>query len=180
MIKSCGYFTVIKPEEIGNVKEIKDFECSNRWKEEDYKNYLESVQQLITNYEKIEDVDTINDKKFYVDFFNFSNRITVTKTKYGKYEVTDNGHHRMFIAKKYGLKLIVYVEQEEPYDTEEQKNNLIPNNHQKTNSDQIACILLALFQSFCLTVLFTFSNGWTGYHTIVMFFLTFIIYKIIH
>ena len=76
MIKSCGYFTVIKPEEIGNVKEIKDFECSNRWKEEDYKNYLESVQQLITNYEKIEDVDTINDKKFYVDFFNFSNRTT--------------------------------------------------------------------------------------------------------
>ena len=179
-MKKCNYFIVIKPEEIGNVKEIKDFGCSHRGKEEDYKNYLESVQPLITNYEKAGNVDTINDNKFYVDFFNFSNRITVTKTKSGKYEVTDNGHHRMFIAKKYGLKLIVYVEQEEPYDTEEQKNDLISNNHQKMNSDKIACILFSLFSAFCLTACFTFSIGWTIYHSIIMFLLLVIIYKIIH
>lgn len=48
------------------------------------------------------------------------------------------------------------------------------------DSDKIACILISLFSAFCLTVCFTYSIGWTIYHSIIMFLLSVIIYKIIH
>ena len=36
-------------------------------------------------------------------------RIEAIKTMDGHYEVLYDGHHRMYVAKKYGLRLVVHV-----------------------------------------------------------------------
>ncbi|MCR5608111.1 MAG: hypothetical protein K6G26_03530, partial [Lachnospiraceae bacterium] len=114
-----------------NSTEIDDIEKplfgeGKRGTEESYKNYLESVQSLILEYEenyKIHEIHSNTMKEvfenmsekiflnaFKDNFLSANGRIGVKKKSSGKYTVSTNGYHRMYVAKKYGLKLLVYIE----------------------------------------------------------------------
>lgn len=124
---SVNYMKVINSDEIGFV-EPPPFGQSHYGSEIEYKQYLESVQSLIEEYENtgaihslkynsFEDMkknfktqQKIND--FKNSFLFCGNWINAEKTLNSKYIVCSNGRHRMYVAKKYGLKLIIHVCQE--------------------------------------------------------------------
>lgn len=93
-----------------------------------YKEYLESVQPLIEAYEKsgsiplieynsLDDVSKKVNEQCRLNNFKLSfmgaGCILVEKTLSGQYKVIDSGYHRMYVAKKYNLKVLVHVVQEE-------------------------------------------------------------------
>lgn len=123
---TANYMKVINGFEIADM-EMPPFEQGHWSKEDAYKSYLENMQSLIDEYEQtgriraieytsLDDIDKRAEEKKNIDIFNNSflkpgNRIDVEKTIDGKYKVI-NGRHRMYIAQKYGLKLLVHVSQE--------------------------------------------------------------------
>lgn len=126
-VVATDYLKVIYPSEIVEM-EIPSFNQSDWSAELEYKESLERIQPLIEEYERtgsihdltyssISDIDknadeqrTINNFKFF--FMDKRNWINVEKTLSGQYRVLDNGQHRMYIARKYDLKLLVHVSQE--------------------------------------------------------------------
>ena len=127
-VVTVDYLKVITPSEIGDV-EIPPFKQSHYGSEDEYRQYLESVQELIDEYENtgtihslsydsFEDVSKNYEEqqrinKFKSFFLSCGNWINAEKTLDSKYIVCSNGRHRMYIAKKYGLKLIIHVCQEQ-------------------------------------------------------------------
>ena len=107
---------------------------SGHWgSEKDYKDYLLRIQPLIEEYrstgwvdnipfdfrndpeDKIEEIRKENALRgcFRSDFLQAINYIVVKRCRFGKYRVTTNGRHRAYIAKKYGLNLIVWLDEKE-------------------------------------------------------------------
>jgi hypothetical protein len=126
-IVTTDYLQVIEASEIVEM-EAPPFNQA-QWKDEsDYKSYLESVQPLIEEYERTGSIhnleyNSFNDiernrdeqhnlKHFRDSFMDAGQWISVEKSIDGKYRVVSNGRHRMYVAKKYGLKLLVHVSQE--------------------------------------------------------------------
>lgn len=122
------YIKVINPDEIGFV-EPPPFDQSHYGSEIEYKRYLESVQPLIEEYEStgsihhlkydslecvkknLNEQQKLND--FKSSFLSCGNWINTEKTLNSKFIVCTNGRHRMYVAKKYGLRLIIHVCQEQ-------------------------------------------------------------------
>ncbi len=127
-IISVDYMKVIDSDEIGFI-DTPPFEQSHYGSEIEYKQYLENVQPLIEEYEKIGTIhplryDSFEDIKrnlkeqqklnnFESSFLDCGNWINAVKTLDSKYIVGSNGRHRMYVAKKYGFKLIIHVCQEQ-------------------------------------------------------------------
>lgn len=125
---TVDYMKVITAYEISPMKEP-PFALADWASEEEYRAYLEDVQPLIKEYEtqgKIHDLvyETFEDidrnrneqhkiNQFKWSFLNSAEWINVEKTMEGTYKVVTNGRHRMYVAKKYFLNLIVHVTQEE-------------------------------------------------------------------
>lgn len=125
---STDYMLVIKPDEIAEM-DAPMFGKSHYGKELEYKTYLECIQPLVEEYERTGRIHTLEYNSFadikknqeerkILDNFNYSflncaNWVDVEKRISGKYRVCSNGRHRMYVAKKYGLKLLVHVTQEE-------------------------------------------------------------------
>lgn len=122
---STDYMKVISASEIADMEEP-PFNQSKWSSEESYRLYLESVQSIIEEYEKNGKLPEITPNEeiahpeeckklvnFRYDFLDFASYIAVEKTIDGKYKVCCNGRHRMYVAKKYGLKLLVHVSQEQ-------------------------------------------------------------------
>lgn len=66
----------------------------------------------------MEEISKDRDNRFFRENFIGSflcdgQWINAGKNVSGKYYVASNGRHRMYIAKKYGLKLIIHVAQED-------------------------------------------------------------------
>ena len=93
-----------------------------------YKEYLESVQPLIEEYEKSSSIHLLEYNSFDDVLKNANEQcrlnnfklsfmgagcIQVEKRLSGQYKVIDSGYHRMYVAKKYNLKVLVHVVQEE-------------------------------------------------------------------
>lgn len=94
-------------------------------KEEEYKKLLEEMQPLFNEFDctgsvsepKYEDMEKIvskrNEQRLYDNFFrtfiNLANRIEVEKTADDLYKPVYDGYHRLYVAKKYGLKILVYL-----------------------------------------------------------------------
>lgn len=139
-VVTVDYFKVIDTAEIAEVNPNDIvFGDKRRLTEEGYKLEVEKMQPWIDQYQKYGNIEAF--EKFYYEslilkdrdyerFFceeihnakrSFShfkcdyftnNRIEARKTINGQYEVTTNGKHRMYVAKKYGLRLIVHVSEE--------------------------------------------------------------------
>lgn len=122
---STDYMKVISASEIADMEEP-PFNQSKWSSKESYRLYLESVQSIIEEYEKNGKLPeiTLNEEiahpeeckklvNFRYNFLDFASYIDVEKTIDGKYKVCCNGRHRMYVAKKYGLKLLVHVSQEQ-------------------------------------------------------------------
>lgn len=121
------YMKVINPCDMVEIEKPL-FDKSHWGKEEDYKLYLENIQPLIEEYELTKTIHTLKynsladvkknrDEQNRLNHFNNSflsaaNWINVEKMLNGKYRITTNGFHRMYVAKKYNLKLLVHVAQE--------------------------------------------------------------------
>lgn len=127
-IRDVDYFVVIEPKEIKSLKKP-PFEQGAYGSESDYRRYLEEVQPLFDEYESTGNIHTISyasmdeisekrDEKrfldnFRVSFLDCSQYVNVGRTLDGRYTVVSNGRHRMYVAKKYNLRLLVHVTQEE-------------------------------------------------------------------
>lgn len=118
---TTDYFRVIEPSEIEYNSKIPDFGVPGRPSEEEYKDYLKSVQYLIEEYQNTGAICSFDNIKKYSEqeklnkfkcCFLDGDCIAVEKTLSGKYRVLFNGYHRMYVARKYGLKLLVHVCQE--------------------------------------------------------------------
>lgn len=126
--RSVDYYRVIEPSAIREMK-APEFNMSQWSSEEEYRAYLESVQPLIDEYastgtihtieyQTMEDVAKYRDEAMFLNnfkasFLNFGSHVNVRKCLDGTYEVSSNGRHRMYVARKYGLKLLVHVSDEE-------------------------------------------------------------------
>ena len=126
--EKADYYKVITADEIMELEEP-PFDVSHYGKEDEYKSHLESVQLLVNEYEKngdihtleynsYEDIERNRDEKMLLDNFrnsylHDSERIEVKKLLNGKYRFCTNGRHRLYVAKKYDLKLIVHVREEQ-------------------------------------------------------------------
>ena len=124
---ATDYMKVINAAEIDEMR-MPAFNQSHWGSEEDYKLYLESVQSLIEEYEQtgaihtleynsLDDIEKNREEQHKLNQFNSSflsvgHYINVEKTLTGKYKVVSNGRHRMYVAKKFGFKLLVHVAQE--------------------------------------------------------------------
>lgn len=112
------YYTIIYPDEIMPMDEP-EFSVSHWYSELEYKQFLEQMQPLMEWYEAscfsftdcVHDDDEKMTSLFENSFVDVGHRIDVEKIPSGKYRVVSNGRHRMYVAKKYKLKLLVYVVQ---------------------------------------------------------------------
>jgi len=121
------YYIVINANEIAEL-EVPPF-CGKYSSEDEYREYLEKVQPLFSEYQNDGRIHTINFEtlddiehnynellflnNFNSSFLSWSNHINVRKDINGLYHVTTNGRHRMYVARKYGLYLLVHVSEEE-------------------------------------------------------------------
>lgn len=112
-------YLLIQPSEIGETK-IPEFGVHGRPKEEQYRKLLEDSQIYFQKY-----LEKPANESFYLNedcdaatvFLDFANAVTVRKQKDGKYYVTSNGYHRMYIAKKYNLPLLVCCDSQNKINT---------------------------------------------------------------
>ena len=113
-------YMVLYPDEIPNV-EYPGFGGVRRKTEEEYLDYVRKGQPYFDEYEKtdkIAEIEALRGKpmvglslheEWLLDFeHNFlgPNSVTV-EIQNGKYVLSSNGSHRLYVAKKYGLKLLV-------------------------------------------------------------------------
>lgn len=126
-VVSTDYMQVIEAAEIIDM-EIPLFHQGKWGSEDEYRVYLESVQFLIEKYEHMGAIHTLRYdmfsdilknreeqlmiNNFKASFMEAEHWVNVEKTIEGKYRVVSNGRHRMYVAHKYGLKLLVHVSQE--------------------------------------------------------------------
>jgi hypothetical protein len=126
-VVTTDYLKVIDSSEIAEI-EAPPFSKAQWGSEEDYKVYLAGVQPLILEYEKngklhsleynsVADIEKNREEadvlhKFRCSFLDVGCWINVEKSLAGEYRVVSNGRHRMYVARKYGFKLIVHVAQE--------------------------------------------------------------------
>lgn len=112
--KPVGSYKVLEGQDIAPFK-CPDFGCYGHGPESSYKELVENAQLSFSEYEQTGSVK--ENPSAHFGFFFGSERVVVCKTISGQYHVI-NGLHRAFVARKYGLKLLVYVEEEQ----EEQTN----------------------------------------------------------
>lgn len=124
---ATDYFKVIAGTEIEEMEPV-TFGDNGKMTELQYRELLEDNQSIFDEYdrtgalpeikyESFEDIDRLapewkrlND--FKTEFMEVGTRIEVEKRISGKYKVTTNGKHRLFIAQKYKMKVMVHVCQE--------------------------------------------------------------------
>ena len=122
--KSADYLIVIKGDEIAEMDEP-SFNLGKWGDEQMYKSLLIEMQPLFDEYRKSGSLDSpfpINGTDDDIMFYNqkqkcislfISSYIQTVKTKDQKYKVTSDGRHRMYVAKKYSLDILVHVAAEE-------------------------------------------------------------------
>ena len=72
-----------------------------------YKAENDILKDISQSYKEQKDVDTFENV-----FLDYGSCVFAQKNYNGKYQVCSGGFHRMYVAKKYGLKLLVRVMQE--------------------------------------------------------------------
>lgn len=89
---------------------------------EESKVYLEEFKNTGTikkyPYESLDDIPKYYDlnqkiRRFEDNYMDSGNHVSVIETPEGKYRSCTNGRHRLYVAKKYNLDIMVYVESKE-------------------------------------------------------------------
>lgn len=126
--KEIDYFRAIGPEEMQDIREYdKDAHFwDGRAPEEQILEYVKSDQPLIDEFQETGEVlvqypypDQAAREKAGLKELIFGHglqngrEIRVTRKLDGTFIVSGNGRHRMYVARKYGLKLLVHVIGEE-------------------------------------------------------------------
>lgn len=101
-VDECN-FKILNPEEISEI-DAPPFDTGKYASEEKYKDFLESMQPYFDEYEKSHSLP-----ERYKEIFLGVYRVKAIKKKDGQYRPGSGGRHRMFIARKYGFRLLVEV-----------------------------------------------------------------------
>lgn len=124
--KSVDYLIVINGNEIAEMDEP-PFNIGKWSDEEKYKSLLIEMQPLFDEYRQKGSLDSpypINGTDDEISIYKkkqkcislfISSYIQTVKTKDQKYKVASDGRHRMYVAKKYSLDILVHVAAEEIY-----------------------------------------------------------------
>lgn len=106
---TSGTYRVIRPDQIAPIPDP-GFPWSFDRTEEDFRVFLEKCQSWFADYPNNSPEKTFMDgtNLSYV-FEDVAHAITVHQDGNGKYVVDSNGRHRMYVARKYGLSLLVCV-----------------------------------------------------------------------
>lgn len=104
-------YRLINPTEIDDIDKP-EFGKYNRRTELEYKQLLEDSQEYFCKY-----VENPNNNSFWIYkhvnaaylYIDIGHAITVCKKENGKYIVASNGRHRLYVAKKYELPVLVCV-----------------------------------------------------------------------
>lgn len=105
-----GKYILLKPEQIGKIEKPRFQKRGQAYSEDAYRHILEASQEYFRQYISHPSTDS-----FYISnnidaaalYLDIGNAVTVVKDKNGKYVVDFNGNHRMYIAKKYRLPILV-------------------------------------------------------------------------
>lgn len=103
-----GEYKIIQPSEVAEISRP-EFDTRGRRSEEEYRQLLEDSQEYFKLY-----VANPNNKQYYIyedcdaATVYIHNAVTVKKIN-GKYVMASNGRHRLYVAKKYNLPLLVCV-----------------------------------------------------------------------
>ena len=122
--KSVDYLIVIKADEIAEMDEP-PFNIGKWGDEKKYKSLLIEMQPLFDEYRRNgtldspfpingtnEEISIYKQKQKCISLF-ISSYIQTVKTKDQKYKIASDGRHRMYVAKKYSLDILVHVAAEE-------------------------------------------------------------------
>lgn len=115
------FCTVIEPASIREL-DTPDFGIGGQYTEEEYLSYLTMMQPVFEEYMRSGSIDSyvlqlpkeeqfsfrVN---FYANFTGAGDSVRVRRHKDGTYSLLGNGWHRLFIARKHDLKLLVYVKE---------------------------------------------------------------------
>ena len=128
-LEGKDYLCVIDGSSIEDPNRPVFFEKYGKKDEAFYEDLVRSFQPLIREYEctgtihtleynSFDDIERNREEFSFIGnfqkiFMDSANYIDVIKTAYGKYRLTYGGYHRAYVAKKYGLKLLVHVSGEE-------------------------------------------------------------------
>ncbi len=78
--------------------------------EEDYLRFVQESQPYFIAGDFEDRTTRVYGKSAYAIWVDPCRAVVVEHVGRNKYEVTNNGHHRAYIAKKYKLKLLVYID----------------------------------------------------------------------
>ena len=111
MITKCseGKYILIQPSQIEKIQKP-EFGTWRRETELEYKQLIEDSQEYFRKY-----LENPSNESYYIYehcdaayvFVDIANVITVGKNANGKYEMAYNGRHRLYVARKYKLPLLV-------------------------------------------------------------------------
>lgn len=106
-----GIYKVIDGGQIANIDVPKGF--WEKASEEQYKQFVENSQDFFSKYENGDSCDdyTIGENTDALYVYEHVGNCICVKEINGLYYVTSNGRHRLFVARKYNLKILVYVEE---------------------------------------------------------------------
>lgn len=125
--RNINEYCVIEPSLIRKMKRPKfDRDSRSDYSKKGYRTFLESMQPLFKEFEEDKCIyeigkqlqtDAIYERddnlNFRSAFLCAGDSVKVRKHTDGTYSVLSNGMHRAYIAKKYGLRLLVNVKEEE-------------------------------------------------------------------
>lgn len=98
---------IIYPSQIEPLSSPGDFGSTGRPVESAFLKHLLETQPLIKSYEVTGDIHS--------EFIKSDSIIHVMKTDENTFIPSSNGHHRLYIARKYGLKLIAILDNPASY-----------------------------------------------------------------
>ena len=130
--KKVDYYECIIDSDRILIDKRPEFNQLNRPSEQSYKNFLTESQPYIdeylikgtieNKYNQLQDMSIevnlkrVNEERRLSKFRNAlfgTDSINVSKTKEGYYRVAKNGRHRLYVAKKYKIRVLVHVILEE-------------------------------------------------------------------
>lgn len=121
--KTTNHYCVIEPTSIREL-EVPEFGIGKWATEEEYLTHLRSMQAVFDEYAIKKSISSIvkqlpeNEqfsfrKNFYGSYIEAGDSIRVKKHQDGTYSLLGNGTHRLYVARKYKLRILVHVIEEE-------------------------------------------------------------------
>ncbi len=108
-----GNYIVIYPTQIEPSLPSPSFGRGWKRKEAEYLTHMTEAQPFINTYANTGELTLAStmDAGIHKAFFDPASRIIVKRADTGTFIPYGNGYHRIYVARKYGLKLIAYLDE---------------------------------------------------------------------